>query len=40
MLLKDRRKPVVRDRVIPMHSRIAIVVVLCVVAFLYWRLMR
>ena len=40
MLLKDRRKPVLRARLIPIHSRIAIIVVLCVGAFLYWRLMR
>ena len=40
MLLKDRRKPALRTRLIPMHSRVAIIVVLCVAAFLYWRLMR
>jgi hypothetical protein len=40
MLLQDRRKPVIRGRMVPIHNRVAIVVVLCAAAFAYWRLVQ
>ena len=40
MLLQDRQKPVSRVRLVPIHNLVAIAVVCCIVAFLWWRLTR
>jgi hypothetical protein len=40
MLLQDRQKPVSHVRLVPIHNLVAIVIVCCVAAFLWWRLTR